>query len=86
MCSPFEGKPEDDVADLNLFPVMMLSRSTTPTNEARQVVFAIRIEAGHFGSFAANQRAAVVLAGFGNALDDFFGYLRLERCQWRDNP
>ena len=38
-------------------------------DEARQVVFALGVQAGHFGGFAADQRAAVVPAAARNAGD-----------------
>jgi hypothetical protein len=39
-------------------------------DEAGQVVFAIGVEAGHLGGFAADEDAAVGFAGFGQAGDD----------------
>ena len=47
-------------------------------DESGQVVFALGIEAGHLGGFAADERAAVVLAGLGQAGDDLLGDLRLQ--------
>jgi len=45
-------------------------------DEAGQVVFAFRIETRHFGGFATDQGASVVLAGGGEAFYYFFGDLR----------
>jgi len=47
-------------------------------DESREVVFAGRIEAGHLGGLAADERAAIVLAGFRHALDDALGNVGLE--------
>ena len=47
-------------------------------DEAREIVFAVGVEAGHLGGLAADERAAVVLAGFGDAFDHFFGDGRIE--------
>ena len=49
---------------------IILSRSTTPTREAGQVVLVFRIEAGHFGGFAADQGAAGLHAALRHAGDD----------------
>ena len=57
---------------------MMLLAFDHTDDEAREIVLAVGVEAGHFGGFAANQRAAIVLAGIGDALDHFFGDVRLE--------
>src|SRR5215471_17694005 len=54
------------------FPVMIFSRSTTPT-----------IKPGHLGRLTTNQSAAIVLAGIRNALNHFFGDggIKHTRCQ-----
>ena len=55
-------------------------------DESGEIVFALGIEAGHFGGFAADQRAAVVLAGFGQPFDDFFRDCQRRVCRWPDSP
>ena len=68
MMSPgFDGFAGDDVFALD-----------HADDESGQIVFALGIKAGHLGGLAADQRAAVVLAGFGESLDDFFGDFRVE--------
>ena len=47
-------------------------------DEAGQVVLSVGIEAGHLGGFAADEGAAVGLAGFGQAGDDGFGDFGVE--------
>ena len=47
-------------------------------DEAGKVVLALGVEAGHLGGFAADERAAVGPAGFGEAGDDFFGHFAVE--------
>src|SRR5579875_4009176 len=39
-------------------------------DKARQVIFARFVEAGHFGGFATDERAAVVFAAAGDSRDD----------------
>ena len=47
-------------------------------DEARDVVFAVGVEAGHLRGFAAEERAAVVAACRREALDDLHGHVGLE--------
>jgi len=47
-------------------------------DESGQIVLAVRVEARHLGGFAADQGAAVMLAGFGQSFDDFLGDFRLD--------
>ena len=47
---------------------------------AGQVVFIFSIQAGHFGSFAADQGTAGLLAAFYHAFDDFGGALGYIFC------
>ena len=63
---------------LNVFAGDDLVALDNADNEAGKIVFAIGIEAGHFGGFAADEGAAVVLAGIGEAGDNFFGDFRFE--------
>ena len=55
-----------------------MPRSAAPTAKPREVVVAVLVEAGHFGGFAADQRAAGFPAAFGDAGDDGGGRLRIE--------
>ena len=78
MCRPFEARPKNHVADFDRLAgddALALHRAD---DESSQIVFAVGIEARHLGSFSADQGAAVVLAGFGQAFDDFLGDLRLD--------
>ena len=65
---------------------MMLFLIDHAYDEAGEIVFAIGIEAGHFGGFAADQRASVVLAGVGDAFNHLFGDLPVRACRWRGSP
>jgi hypothetical protein len=47
-------------------------------DESSKIVLAFGIEAGHFGGLAADQGAAVVLAGFGEAANNFFRDFRFQ--------
>ena len=49
-----------------------------PDDSSAQVVFPRLIEPGHLGGFAANQRAAILRAGFGKASDDVAEHARLQ--------
>ena len=77
------GHAENDVTDLNVFPGDNAVALDDADDKARQIVFAVGIETWHFGRLSANQRAAIVLAGIGNALDYFFGdrWFKLSGCQ-----
>ena len=61
-----------------LAPVMSFSLVDSADDEAGQVVFTIGIEAGHLGSFSANEGASVGVAGLREAADDLFGDLVVE--------
>jgi hypothetical protein len=62
-----------------LVPAIDDSRAIDGTDdEARHVVFAVGVEAGHLGGLAAQQRAAVVLARPREALDDLLRHIRRE--------
>ena len=50
-------------------------------DEAGQVVLALRIKTRHLGGFAADQSAAIVLAGLGNAFDYLFRDFWLESAR-----
>ena len=67
---PVRGQAQDDVADLNVFAGDDLLAIDHAHNESREIVFAIGIESRHLRRLAANQRAAVVLAGISDALDN----------------
>ena len=78
MCRPFEARPRDHVADFDRLAgddALALDRAH---DESGQVVFAVGIKARHLGGFSADQGAAVVLAGVGQAFDDFLGDFRLD--------
>jgi hypothetical protein len=72
------GQAQEDVSDFHLFAGDDLVFFDDAKDKAGEVVFALRVEAGHFGSFAANQGAAIVLAGFGDAFDHFLRHLGFE--------
>ena len=54
-----------------------------PTREAGQVVFVLRVEAGHLGGLAAHQRAAGLHAALGHAGDDLPQRARARFCRRR---
>ena len=62
------------------------SRSTTPDDEARQVVLALGVEARHLGGLAAEQRAAVRPAPARDARHDLLGDVRARAARWRGSP
>ncbi len=67
---PGRGQAEDDVAGRDAAAVddgVALDRAH---GEARQIVVAARIHAGHLGGLAADQRAARLAAALGDAGDD----------------
>src|SRR6185369_1301858 len=67
-----------DVSDLDGFArndAILLNHSD---DESREIVFARWIEPGHFGRFAADQCATVVLASLRNASHDLLGRLELK--------
>jgi len=72
------GHAENDVADLHVFAGDDVLAFDHAHNKARQVVLAVGIEAWHLGGLAADQRAAVVFAGIGNAFNHFLGDLGLQ--------
>ncbi len=78
MCSPVEGSPTQHVAHLHVFAGENLFALHGADDESRQVVFAVGIKAGHLGGFAADEGAAVVLAGLGQSADHLFGDLQLQ--------
>ena len=61
------------------------SRSTAPTREAREIVVAVGIHAGHLRRLAADQRAAGAPAALGDAGDDRGGRPRRRACRSRSS-
>ena len=78
VCRPFEAKPSNHIAEFDVFAVDDALALDHSHDESRQVVFAVGIETRHLGGFAADQGAAVVLAGFGQAFNDLLGDIRVE--------
>ena len=72
------GQADEHVAHLHVFAGEDLFALDGADDEAGEVVFALGIEAGHLGGFAADEGAAVVLAGLGQSADDFLGDLQFE--------
>ncbi len=75
---PRRSQSDEHVAGLNRFAGDDLLAIDHAHDEACQVVLAVGVEAGHLGSLAADQRAAIVLAGIGNAGDHFLGDFGLQ--------
>src|SRR3984957_12062283 len=74
------GQAENDVADLHVFAGDDAVALDHADDEAGEVIFAVGLKAGHFGGLAADQGASVMLAGGGQAFDNFFGDCRVERA------
>ena len=72
------GQAENNVSGLDGLASDNFLAFDHADDESGKIVFAFGIEAGHLRGFAADERAAVVLAGFGEAFDDFFGDARFE--------
>ena len=64
------GEAEDDVALGNIAGWQELAAFGSTDGKAGEIVVAGGIHAGHFGRFAADQRAARLAAAGGNAADD----------------
>jgi hypothetical protein len=64
---------DEHITRANRLSVNELMLVDDADNEASDVVLAGGIEAGHFGGLSAEQRAAVVTAGAGDAGHDLFG-------------
>ena len=64
------GQGDENVARLHVFAVEYLFAVDHADAETGQVVLVFRVEAGHFGGFAAHQRAAGLHAALADALDD----------------
>ena len=69
---------EQRVAGLDLLAGEKFLAVHDADNKACEVVFARRIEAGHFRGFATNERAARFAAGTAHAFDKLLDHLRLE--------
>ena len=72
------GQAQDHVAHFDRLAADDALALDRAHDESGQVVFAIGIEARHLGGFPADQGTAVVLAGFGQAFNDFLGDFRLD--------
>ena len=72
------SQAENDVADLHILAGDNPVAFHHAHDKSRQIVLAIGIEAGHLGRLAADQGAAVVLAGVGDAFHHFLGDRRLQ--------
>ena len=71
-------KTENDVAFLYHAAVNHLGLLNAAYSKAGNIIFTLRIEAVHLGSFAANKCTAGLLAGTGNALYDFSYSFRIK--------
>ena len=69
---------EDDVARADVVSRQHGVALDGADREARQIVVVAVIDAGHFRGLAADQRAAGLLAAFGDARDDCGAHLRVE--------
>src|SRR5271165_4041987 len=71
-------KCEQRVAGFDGFSIEDLFSLNDADNKARKIVFAGRIEAGHFRGFAANQSAAGFAARAAHAFDELLDHRRIE--------
>src|SRR6202140_4012593 len=72
------GQPEDAIPHLHIFAADDAVAFDHSDNESGKIVFAFGIKPWHFGSLAADQGAGVMLAGFGEAANNFFGDFRVQ--------
>ncbi len=72
------GEAEHDVARRDVGPRQQLVALGRADREAREIVVAVGVHAGHLGRLAADQRAAGAAAAFGDAGDDAPAGLDLE--------
>ena len=72
------GQADEDVAGSDGFAGDEFGFVDGSDDEAGEIVFAILVEAGHLGGFAADQGAAVGFASLGEAGDDLLGDGRIE--------
>jgi len=72
------GKTDHRVPDRNVRPRQQCAAFGRADGKTRKVVVALFIETGHFGGFAADQRATGFAAAFGNSGNDGGGRLRIE--------
>ena len=78
MCSPDDGNPISTSPGTIRLPSISRARDDDADDEAGDVVLAVLVEAGHLRRLAAEQRAAVLAAGLGEAFDDLHGHIRIE--------
>jgi hypothetical protein len=69
------GQPQQYIAGLNFFSGDQFFPRNGADDGAGQVVLAVGIEAGHLRGFAADERAAVLAAGCGDAGNHFLDHL-----------
>ena len=72
------GQAQNAIPYLHIFAADDVLAFNHSHNESGKIVFALGIEPRHFGSLAANQSAAVVLAGFSQSAHDFFHHFRIQ--------
>ena len=77
-CTPDEAKPDHRVAGGDIGARQQRAAFGGADRKAREVVIAVLVEPGHFGGFAADQRAAGFPAALGDAGDDRRGGLGIE--------
>ena len=75
------GQAENAIPHLHIFAADDAVAFDYSNNESGEVVLAIGIKPRHFRGLAADQSAAVMLAGFGQAADNSFGDLRIQRSR-----
>src|SRR6202035_3299731 len=64
------GKGEERVAGFDVFAAENIFAFDDADDESGEIVFADRIEAGHFRGFAADEGAACFAAGAAHAVDE----------------
>jgi hypothetical protein len=63
------GQADQNIARADLFARDQIPFPNRPDDAANEVVFALRIQPGHFRRFAADQRAMILAAGFAQPLN-----------------
>ena len=71
-------QPHNDVPDFDGLARHDSFAFDHANDEAGQIIFALSVEAGHLGRLAANQGAAIVLAGLSQAFDYFLRHFGLK--------
>ncbi len=69
---------DQQVSGLDAPPIDQLRAFDRTDDEPGDIVFAVRVEPGHFGGLSAEQRASVLVARRRQAFDDLHGHIGIE--------